>query len=84
MNDREVLLDPLQHYFDRLFRSEMKLPRDLFHPQARLAAEQLVVEAVRRRRLFKCVSGEMRAKGVKALLGVPTLIACSTQPWRPP
>ena len=39
MNDREVLLDLLQRYFDGLYRGNTQLLRSVFHPQARLFGE---------------------------------------------
>lgn len=39
MNDREVLLDLLQRYFDGLYRGNAELLRGVFHPQARLFGE---------------------------------------------
>ncbi|MBT2325877.1 nuclear transport factor 2 family protein [Variovorax paradoxus] len=39
VNDREVLLDVLQRYFDGLYRGNADLLRGVFHPQARLFGE---------------------------------------------
>lgn len=39
MNDREELLALLQRYFDGLYRGDVALLADVFHPQARLCGE---------------------------------------------